>query len=72
MGDYDSLRQRPGQSYRRYADVLMERAYGLNIPREAQLRKYMQTMLHGNELRRYLVPQLNNFEDVRALAAAVE
>ena len=50
----------------------MERAYGLNIPREAQLRKYMQTMLHANELRRYLIPQLNTFEDVRALAAAVE
>ena len=56
MGDYDNLHQRPGQSYRRYADILMERAYGLNIPREAQLRKYMQTMLHANELRLYLIP----------------
>ena len=72
MGDYDNLRQRPGQSYRRYADILMEKAYGLNIPREAMLRKYMQTMLHSTELRRYLVPQLNTFEDVRALASAVE
>ena len=51
---------------------MMERAYGLNIPREAMLRKYLQTMLHGHELRRYLVPQLANFEDVRGLAAAVE
>ena len=50
----------------------MEKAYGLNIPREAMLRKYMQTMLHGSELRRYLVPQLGTFEDVRELAAAVE
>ena len=50
----------------------MERAYGLNISREAMLRKYLQTMLHGHELQRYLVPQLANFEDVRGLAAAVE
>lgn len=72
MGDFDNLKQKPGQTYRRYADIMMERAYGLNIPREAMLRKYMQTMLHGQELRRYLVPQLAQFEDVRSLAAAVE
>ena len=48
----------------------MERAYGLNIPREAMLRKYLHTMMHGNELRKFLIPQLQHFEDVRSLAAA--
>lgn len=51
---------------------MLEKSYGLGIPREALLRKYLQTMLHGSELRRFLVPHLNNYEDVRALAAAVE
>ena len=32
----------------------------------------MQTMLHGPELRRYILPQLDRYDDVRALAAAVE
>ena len=72
MGDFDNLKQKPGQSYRRYADVMMEKAYGLSIPRESMLRKYMQTMLHGSELRRYIIPQLSAFADVRELAAAVE
>ena len=51
---------------------MLEKSYGLNIPREALLRKYLQTMLHGQELRRFLVPHLNQYDDVRALAAAVE
>lgn len=72
MADYDNLKQKSGQSYRKYADVLLEKSYGLGIPREALLRKFLLTMLHGAELRRYLIPQLNTFEDVRGLAAAVE
>ena len=56
MGDFDNLKQKPGQSYRRYADIMMERAYGLQIPREAMLRKYLHTMLHGSELRKFLIP----------------
>jgi hypothetical protein len=50
----------------------MEKAYGLNIPKEALLRKFLQTMLHGNELRRYLIGNISMYNDTRELAAAVE
>jgi hypothetical protein len=72
MADYDNLRHKEGQTYRRYADILMEHAYGLGIPKEALLRKFLNTMRRGAELRRFLVAHLDSYADVRALAAAVE
>ena len=51
---------------------MTEKAYGLGIPKEAMLRKFLQTMTHGNEVRKFLIPNLERYEDVRALATAVE
>ena len=41
MAEFDLLKQKSGQSYRKYADLITEKAYGLGIPREAVLRKFM-------------------------------
>ena len=56
MQEFDLCKQKPGQSYRKYADFLTEKAYGLNIPREAMLRKFLSTMTHAADLRKFLVP----------------
>jgi hypothetical protein len=70
--EYERLEMRPGQTYQRYADLLMQKTYGLGLPRETLLRFFMKTMLNGNVLRPYLTPSLHLYPDVRALATAVE
>ena len=61
MAEFDMCKQKPGQSYRKYADLLTEKAYGLSIPREAMLRKFLGSMTHAAELRKFIVPQLDNY-----------
>lgn len=56
MADYENLRQRVGQSYRKYADIMMERAYGLGIPPASMLRKFLRTMLRSAELSPFVLP----------------